>query len=69
MKDYKTTRNVGEVSSKYGLQPEKFEEDIRRRKEESEQLYDEFKEWMKQKKVDPMQFRILFRHYFEEFIQ
>ena len=37
-----TTRSVGEVSSKYGYQPEKFTEDIQRKAEESEKLYNEF---------------------------
>lgn len=64
-----TTRSVGEVSSKYGYQPEKFTEDIQRKAEESEKLYNEFKEWMKEKNIDPREFRLLFRAYYEEFIE
>lgn len=62
-------KSVGEPSSLYGYQPEKFEEDIRRKAEEAEALYKEFVEWMKQKNVDPRMFRSMFRSYYEEFIQ
>lgn len=71
MKDRKINvkRSVGEVSSKYGYQPEKFDEDIQRKALEAEALYSEFKEWMHTKNVDPRMFRLLFVSYYEEFIQ
>lgn len=69
MKDYKTYKSVGEVSSKYGYNPDQFTEDIQKKAEESEALYKDFVEWMKEKNVDPMAFRRLFQCYYEEFIQ
>ena len=62
-------KSVGEPSSKYGYQPEKFDEDIRRKAEEAETLYNEFIEWMKTKNVDPRIFRSMFMRYYEEFIE
>lgn len=64
-----TTKHVGEVSSKYGYNPEKFDEDIQRHYEESERLYNEFKDWIREKKVDPRMFRVMFMRYYEEFIK
>ena len=69
MKDYKTTKNVGEVSSKYGYQPEKFEEDMKRHAEEAKQLYEDFRNWMIEKDVDPREFRWMFAQYYDEFIK
>ncbi len=66
----KRSRNVGEVSSKYGYDRtgEQFESDIRRHIEEGEALYSEFVEWMKSRNVTPDTFRNLFSRYYEEFI-
>ena len=62
-------KSVGDTSSKYGLHPEKFEEDIKRNKEETEKLYSEFIEWVRDKKIDPLKFRNLFMRYYEDFIK
>lgn len=63
-----TTRRVGEVSSKYGYQPDKFYEDLQRHAEESAKLYEDFRNWMIEKQVDPRDFRFCFMKYYEEFI-
>lgn len=67
MKPYK---NVGDPSSKYGFDKEgkQFEADIQKHIDESEQLYADFKEWIKQKQVTPDKFKCLFRKYYDEFI-
>lgn len=67
MKAYKS---VGDPSSKYGYDKngKQFEADIQNHIEESEKLYSDFKEWMKNKKVSPDKFRGLFRRYYDEFI-
>lgn len=67
----KTIRSsrIGEPSSKYGYNPEKFNEDMQRHAEESEALYSEFRNWIIEKNVDPMKFRGLFRRYYKEFIE
>ena len=62
-------KRVGDTSSKYGVHPEKFDEDIKRNKEETEKLYGEFIEWVREKKVNPLKFRGLFMKYYEEFIK
>lgn len=62
-------KRVGDTSSKYGLNPEKFDEDIKRNKEETEKLYCEFIEWIREKKIDPLKFRRLFMRYYEDFIK
>lgn len=67
----KKYRNVGELSSKYAYDKEgkQFEADIQRHIDESEKLYAEFVEWMKNKGVTPDKFRALFRRYYDEFIK
>lgn len=62
---------VGEVSSKYGYSNggDKFIEDIEKHKERSEFLYNEFKSFMMKHNVNPETFRLLFRLYWEEFLQ
>jgi hypothetical protein len=62
---------VGETSSIYGYNNggELFEQDILKRSEEGEALYQEFVSWMKSKNVDPRKFRTLFSLYFSEFIE
>ena len=67
MKPYK---NVGDPSSKYGYDKngEQFEADIQKHFDESEQLYRDFVEWLKSKNVTPDKFRLLFRKYYDEFI-
>lgn len=67
----KTHRHVGELSSKYAYDKDgkQFENDIRQRMEDGEKLYNDFIEWMKEKKVDPLKFRDLFMRYYEDFIK
>lgn len=62
-------RGVGEVSSKYGLPGggEQFERDIARHIAESEALYDEFVEWMKDHQVNPSTVRSMFVRFYYEF--
>lgn len=66
----KRYRNVGELSSKYAYDRDgrQFEADIQRHIDETEQLYTDFKEWIKARNVTPDKFRGLFRRYYEEFI-
>ena len=66
-----TSRSVGEVSSKYGYSNggDLFEQDLQKHYEEFTALYDEFREWMKSKNVDPRQFRAMFTMYYTEFIE
>jgi hypothetical protein len=67
MKPYK---NVGDPSSKYGFDKsgKQFEADIQKHINESEKLYEDFKEWIKQKQITPDKFRFLFCKYYDEFI-
>ena len=67
MKPY---NNVGDPSSKYGFDKDgkQFEADMQKHFDDSEKLYAEFKEWMKQKDVTPEKFRNLFRKYYDEFV-
>lgn len=66
-----TTRNVGDPCSKYGYDRDgkQFEADIRKHLDESEKLYQEFIEWLKNKNVTPNKFRFLFSRYYDEFIK
>lgn len=63
-----TSRRVGEPSSKYGYDPDQFDRDMERRKRESEALYQEFRAWMMERKVDPEKLRYLFLQLWEEFL-
>ena len=68
-----TTRKnngVGETSSKYGYANggDLFEQDVQKRYEEYEVLWNEFVDWMKSKDVDPRKFRYMFTRYAEEFM-
>lgn len=67
----KKYRNVGELSSKYAYDKDgkQFEADIQRHIDDTEKLYQEFKEWIKSKNVDPDKFRRLFSRYYQEFIE
>lgn len=66
-----TSRRVGEVSSKYGYDPkgEQFERDIERHQQENEALYQEFRSWMIDRKVEPEKLRYLFLKLHEEFLE
>lgn len=63
-----TSRRVGEPSSKYGYQPELFDQDLERRQQESEALWQEFRAWMVERQVDPEKLRYLFLRLWEEFL-
>ena len=65
----KTTHRVGEVSSKYGYQPELFERDLDQHAAESETLWQDFRAWMMERKVDPETLRFLFLRLWEEFLK
>lgn len=64
-----TARRVGEVSSKYGYQPELFERDLEQHATENEALWQEFRAWMIERKVDPEKLRFLFLRLWEEFLK
>lgn len=64
-----TSRRVGEVSSKYGYQPELFERDLEQHAAESETLWRDFRAWMIERKVDPEKLRYLFLRLWEEFLK
>lgn len=59
---------VGEASSKYGYQPELFERDLEQHAAESEALWQEFRAWMIERKINPERLRFLFLRLYEEFI-
>ena len=60
---------VGEVSSKYGYNPEQFDKDIESRKAKSDALWADFLGWMKGRGVTPGEARGLFRRLFEEYLE
>ena len=68
MADRIRRHRVGEVSSKYGYQPELFERDLEQHAAESEALWQDFRAWMIERKVDPERLRFLFLRLYEEFI-
>lgn len=63
-----TSRRIGEPSSKYGYQPELFERDLEAHAAENEALWQEFMEWMIERKADPEKMRYLFLRLWEEFL-
>ena len=62
------SRRVGEVSSKYAYRPELFERDLEQHAAESETLWQDFRAWMMERKVDPETLRFLFLRLYEEFL-
>lgn len=60
---------IGEVSSKYGYNPERFEKDLEDRKDHSDALWEDFLEWMKRHEITPDEARVLFRRLFEEYLK
>lgn len=64
-----TARRVGEVSSKYGYQPELFECDLEQHAAESEALWQDFRAWMIERKINPERLRFLFLRLWEEFLK
>ena len=64
-----SSHRVGEVSSKYGYQPELFERDLEQHAAESEALWREFRAWMIERKINPERLRFLFLRLWEEFLK
>lgn len=60
---------VGEVSSKYGYNPEQFDKDMEDRKASSDALWADFLEWMKLHGITPDEARGLFRRLFDEYLE
>ena len=60
---------VGEVSSKYGYQPEQFDKDLEARKARADVLWADFNRWMIEHSVTPDEARGLFRRMFEEYLE
>ena len=65
-----TTRNVGELSSKYAYDRDgkQFQADMKAHKERSDFLWSEFVKFMKDHRATPEEFRGIFARYYEEFI-
>lgn len=64
-----SSKCVGEVSSKYGYNPELFDRDMQQHKENSERLWEQFRGWMIENKVDPEICRYLFVRLYDEFLR
>jgi len=58
---------VGEVSSKYGYQPERFDKDLEVCKVRADALWAEFNRWMIERSVTPDEARRLFVRLYEEY--
>ena len=68
MKQRIKRHRVGEVSSKYGYNPEQFDQDLEARKARYDALWAGFLEWMKLQGITPDEARGLFRRMFEEYL-
>lgn len=69
MKQWIKRHRVGEVSSKYGYNPEQFDKDLEARKALYDALWADFLKWMKGRGVTPDEARALFRRLFEEYLK
>ena len=69
MRQWIKNHRVGEVSSKYGYQPERFDKDLEKRKARSDALWMDFNAWMIEHSVTPDEARGLFRRLFEEYLE
>lgn len=69
MRQWIKNHRVGEVSSKYGYCPEKFDKDLESRKARSDALWEDFQKWMKRHEITPDEARVLFRRLFEEYLE
>ena len=58
---------VGEVSSKYGYQPEQFDKDLEVRKDRADALWADFIDWVIGKGLTPEGARGLLRRLLEEY--
>ena len=59
---------VGEVSRKYGYQPEQFDKDLEVRKDRADAMWADFMEWMKLHGITPDEARGLFVRLHEEYL-
>ena len=59
---------VGEVSSKYGYQPEQFDKDLEARKARADALWTDFNAWMIERSVTPDEARRLLVRLYEEYL-
>ena len=59
---------VGEVSSKYGYQPERFDKDLEARKARADALWADFNRWMIEHSVTPDEARRMFVRLYEDYL-
>ena len=67
MKQWIKFHRVGEVSSKYGYNPEQFDKDMEARKAHSDALWADFLGWGKANGLTPEDARGLLRRLLEEY--
>ena len=67
MKQWIKPHRVGEVSSKYGYNPEQFDKDLKARKARSDALWADFIDWVIGKGLTPDDARGLMRRLLEEY--
>lgn len=68
MKQWTKRHRVGEVSSKYGYQPEQFGRDLENKKDRAEALWAEFIQWVKDHELTPEDARRLLMRVHEELL-
>lgn len=59
---------VGEVSSKYGYQPELFDRDMDEHEKRCEAEWQAFKAWMIEHQIDPEKLRYMFARLYDEYL-
>lgn len=69
MRQWIKNHRVGEVSSKYGYNPEQFDKDLEERKARSDMLWNDFVHWLKLHEITPDDARGLFRRLYEEYLE
>ena len=67
MKQWIKRHRVGEVSSKYGYNPEQFDRDLEARKACSDALWADFIDWVIDKGLTPEDARALLRRLLEQY--
>lgn len=68
MRQWIKNHRVGEVSSKYGYCPEKFDKDLESRKARSDALWADFIDWVIGKGLTPEEARGLLLRLYEEYL-
>ena len=68
MRQWIKTHRVGEVSSKYGYNPEQFDKDLEARKARSDALWVDFLGWVKAHGLTPEDARGLLLRLREEYL-